>query len=282
MLEGRSRYDFTVSPPAQVVRPTLLLIHSNAEMLDWLGRLFEGRNFAIYTASTAFQASSQVESEIRWDAIISQWDLDSTLGADLYLWVIRNRPEMRRRFIFLADSPPDGFDELVEGRSLVISPSEPAELLRVVEATVKQTTRLTSQRDAISGAGLDEWLDEARPKLLLVDDDPVLLEVISNFLSEAGFAITPVASSAAAIAQLRLLEFDVVLADWQLDHIVDSELVRWMHEHRPARVRTLAFLSNSLAGEAEARGLGYPAFSKGQDSRSLVTALRDIARGSRG
>ena len=251
-------------------------------MLDWLGRLFEGRNYAIYTASTAFQASSQVESEIQWDAIISQWDLDSTLGADLYLWVIRHRPDMRRRFVFLADTPPDGFDDLVEGRSLCISPTEPAELVRVVEATVRQTARLTGQRDAIAGSGVDDWLDEARPKLLLVDDDPVLLEVISQFLGEAGFAITPVESSSAAIAQLRLLEFDVVLADWQLDHIVDSELVRWMHEHRPARVRTLAFLSNSLAGEAEARGLGYPAFSKGQDSRSLVTALRDIARGTRG
>ncbi len=252
----------------------LLIIHRDGDVLDRLTRLFEGRGFDVRTAATAFQAQGQLESSAPLTVILAQWEPEATIGADVYRWAARTKPALRRLFVFMSEVVPEGFDGLVGGRSLAIDPRQTAELIRVVTAAAGQA-RKTGQADATDG----DWLDNEKPTLLLVDDDPVLLSVIASFLGDSGFAVTSVDSGAAAMAEMRISEFQVVLADWQMDNGAGGELLRWITEQRPAMVSRLAFLSSTAAGEAQAASKGCRAFNKGQDSRGLITALTEIARG---
>ncbi|MEZ4368678.1 MAG: response regulator [Kofleriaceae bacterium] len=256
-------------------RATLLLIHRDGAMLDQLTQLFEGRGFDVKTAATSFQAHTHLESATAFAAVVAQWDPQASLGGEVYRWALKNRPTVRGQFVFLSEAAPEGFDELVAGRCLAIDPGQQGELARVVDAAVAQAARLDS-----SDGGDASWLDAERPTLLLADDDPVLLTVIAQFLGDAGFAVTPVDSGEAAIAQLRLSDYHVVLADWSMENGSGGDLLRWITDQRPSMVSRLAFLSSSSAGQAQAEAKGCRAFSKGQDSRGLIAALSDIARGA--
>lgn len=251
----------------------LLIIHRDGDALDRLTRLFEGRGFDVRIAATAFQAQGHLEAAAPVSVILAQWDPEAPIGADVYRWAARHKPALRRLFVFMAEVVPEGFDGLVGGRALAIDPRQTGELLRVVTAAASQARR-TGPSDAADA----DWLDNEKPTLLLVDDDPVLLSVIASFLGESGFAVTSVDSGAAAMAEMRIADFQIVLADWQMDNGAGGELLRWITEQRPAMLPRLAFLSSTASGEAQATAKGCRAFNKGQDSRGLIAALFEIAR----
>jgi CheY-like chemotaxis protein len=54
---------------------------------------------------------------------------------------------------------------------------------------------------------------EERIRVLLVDDEPDLLSVLAEDLSEAGYDVTAVTSGAAAVAAARREKFDVAVTD---------------------------------------------------------------------
>jgi DNA-binding response OmpR family regulator len=258
---------------ASTARAGLLIVHTDGDVLDQLTQQFERKGFDVRTAATAFQAQGQLETSTAVAVVLAQWDGGTTVGGDIYKWALRHRPALRGQFVFMAAVVPDGFDELVSGRALAIDPRQVGELHRVVAATAAQAEKLN-----VGDLGDGDWLDTERPTLLLVDDDPVLLTVIASFLGESGFAVTPVDSAPAAMAEMRVADFHVVLADWQMDNGSGNELLRWISEQRPSMMPKLTFLSSTAAGEQQAAAKGCRAFSKGQDSRVLIGALQEIAR----
>ena len=51
------------------------------------------------------------------------------------------------------------------------------------------------------------------PSVLVVDDDPNLVRLMSKFLTLEGFAPIPAANGAEAIAKIEVEDFDLVLSD---------------------------------------------------------------------
>ena len=70
-------------------------------------------------------------------------------------------------------------------------------------------------------------------KLLLVDDNPEIIDVISEFLSFAGFFITPCQNGAEAINLLESSDFDVMVTDLQMPYLSGIELLDWMQANCP-------------------------------------------------
>ena len=54
-------------------------------------------------------------------------------------------------------------------------------------------------------------------KLLLVDDDPVLLTLISKLLEKAGHTVTRVENAAECLAQAAAENFDLIITDVMID-----------------------------------------------------------------
>jgi len=65
-----------------------------------------------------------------------------------------------------------------------------------------------------------------RPNLLVVDDDPVNLEVVETILSSDLYAITSVTSGKQALAALDAKEWDLVITDVMMPHMSGYELTR--------------------------------------------------------
>jgi len=254
-------------------RPALLLIHHDADLLDFLTRVFEARGFAVTVAATTLQAMAHLEGEREFDVITAEWEKEHGAGGEVYRWALQNRFHLRGQFVFLADETPDDFDALVGGHCLALHPRDTEEIVRVAEAAAQRASHLAnlSQEDVA-------WIDADRPTLLLADDDPILLMVMANLLGEVGFAVTACESGNAAIAQLDRSDFDVVVLDWHMSDGDGTDVMMWLTTFRPWLHDRVVFLTSSAGEPQGAQAVGRPIIPKGQDSATLLEVITRIAR----
>lgn len=255
--------------------PTALVIHDDGDTLDLLTRLFEAGGFDVVTAITGFRAQAHLEGDRRIDVVVAPWDTTHTVGGEVYRWALQKRYDLRDQFVFTGADIPGELDRVVAGRCLVVSMARPAEVVRVAHAAVRRRTQLEAMRDAMSEA------DTTKPRLLLADDDPMLLMVMGDLLGDA-YTVTRVESGHAAIVLLEHEEFDAILADWQMDDGSGADLYRWLEIHRPSLTQRIVFLSTNEGEDSTSVAPGRPMFRKGQDSHALTTVLNEIVRQVRG
>jgi CheY-like chemotaxis protein len=199
-------------------------------------------------------------------------------GLDVYRGAVATRPELRGRFVFLAAEVPDDFQDVVEGRCLLLHPGELEEILRVVEATVVRAHELEQAR--LSTFDLN-WVSDDQPTMLLVDDEPVELMYMVRAFNDLGFAVTPAESGNAALAQLEHGDFDVIVSDWFMVDGSGADLYAWVIVHRPELVARVVFISGAPPRDFRSKAPGRVLIPKGQDSAELVKTVVSIARRAR-
>jgi CheY-like chemotaxis protein len=82
--------------------------------------------------------------------------------------------------------------------------------------------------------GLEREGTCGRPRVLVVDDDPLPRELISSYLEAKDFETVNVDSGEKAVAVLCDLEFDLVLSDMSMPGMSGMEVLDWIREHRPS------------------------------------------------
>jgi two-component system cell cycle response regulator len=70
-------------------------------------------------------------------------------------------------------------------------------------------------------------------KILLVDDDPTILETLSRFLTGQGFAVVAAPSGREALAALQAEAVSLAILDLKLPDISGLELLAYVREHSP-------------------------------------------------
>jgi CheY-like chemotaxis protein len=257
-------------------RPSVLLVHDDSELLDTLTRLFESRGFAVAIAATGFSALTQLQGRRHLDVIIAGWNVGRGVGAEVYRWALAHRFHLRQQFVFLADEEPAEFQALVEGRCLLLRPSELGEIVRVAEsAALRRRRRISEAPDDL------EWVDAAQPTLLLIEDDALMLHAMQLLLADAGFAVTAAESGNAAIGLLEKELYDAILCDWLMPNGSGADVFAWAESHRPGLAGRIIFMSGGQPADFSARAPGRPLFRKGQDSPALVHMLKEAAKASR-
>jgi len=68
-----------------------------------------------------------------------------------------------------------------------------------------------------------------RPRVLVVDDDRRLLEVLATFLDRAGFDVTTAADGVEAL-RAALHGFDVITTDFDMPHMNGHEFIQRLHD----------------------------------------------------
>jgi DNA-binding response OmpR family regulator len=242
-------------------------VHGDGDVLDLLTRWFEASGFEVMTAVSAFRAQSQLEGSRPIDVVVAAWDVDQPVGGELYRWALQHRVDLRTQFVFVADDVVPEFDAVVGGRCLAVPLSAPDEMVRVAMAAIMRKSKI-DQPAVIEGAG--------KPTLLLADDDPVLLLVMADLLTESGYAVTTVESGNVAASVLGREDFDVIVADWRMHDGSGADLYRWIVANRPALVDRVVFLSGADQEDAGNVAPGRPMFRKGQDSQALIEVLGKI------
>jgi CheY-like chemotaxis protein len=259
-----------------LARPTVLVIHDDGAALDTLTRLFEASGFEVATAVTGLRAQAHLEGDRPIDLVVVPWDAAHPVGGEVYRWSLQRRYDLRDGFVFLTAETPSDFDRLVAGRCLGVSMMQPMEVIRVAVAAVKRRQQLEATRDAVL-----EAVDRTRPTLLLADDEPVLLMVMADLLTEAGYAVSRVDSGHGAIALLQHDEFDAIVTDWNMDDGNGADVYRWIVQRKPWLAERVVFLADEEGQDAAVVAPGRPMVRKGQDSHALTTVLHEIVRHAR-
>ena len=71
------------------------------------------------------------------------------------------------------------------------------------------------------------------PRVLVVDDDPMVCNTIEVCLTRKGFEVTVADGGEAGMRALEASDFDVMLIDVFMPHMRGFESVRMFHERRP-------------------------------------------------
>lgn len=264
-----------------VARGSLLLVHQDALWLDLLVRVFEGRGFAVQIASSVAVAQAALSDDGEGppgtsggsggpgpiEVVVAVWDGHHPIGGAIYRWALVHRFELRDRFVFLADEVTADFDPVVAGRCLLVPTSAVAELIGVVEATARRL-----RGPAASGGVF--MVPGHGPRLLVVDDDPVLLAAMVDVLSARGYAVTG-ASALAAGEVLARDTFDALVLDLAVAGGVPALLAR-AGRAAVSLVERVVLVANGPPPLTD-RPLGRPVFSKGDDAGLLLGALARIA-----
>jgi putative two-component system response regulator len=98
--------------------------------------------------------------------------------------------------------------------------------------------------------------DKVKHTLLVVDDDPYVLESISTLLKEYGYAVYTSTNAADAVKMLDKVVFDAILTDIKMPKVTGIELLQSIHAHNaliPVILMT-AFAELDVAVDAVKRG----------------------------
>lgn len=123
-----------------------------------------------------------------------------------------------------------------------------------------------------------ETLHDNAPHVLLVDDDQKIRDLLTRYLNENGFRVTPAADAASARAALRGLSFDIILLDVMMPGESGLELARDLKKTRPIPICML-----TARCESDHRIEGLEAgvddyIPKPFEPRELLLRLRNILR----
>ena len=81
-----------------------------------------------------------------------------------------------------------------------------------------------------------------REKILIVDDDPLVLKTVSRLLSSRGYQASTAQSGRKAIQMVAKHDFDLVLSDIRMPELDGVETVQIIKEHYDHHGKTCAFL----------------------------------------
>ena len=134
--------------------------------------------------------------------------------------------------------------------------------------------RMLSGHDSVT-----EDLPEGRERILLVDDEPFVMEVIGEMLTRRGYHVTPVGGSLEALQIFRENpgDFDLVLTDMTMPKMTGERLSNEIKTIRPDIPIVLCTgYSDKLAGK-NAVDLGLAGLlMKPVDQAELVKVVRQV------
>ena len=80
---------------------------------------------------------------------------------------------------------------------------------------------------------LDKEEQKDNVKILVVDDEEVMLKLVSNILSDEGYQVSSYSNSLRALEKINEEEFDLMIADIKMPDLDGIELVKKAHQVRP-------------------------------------------------
>lgn len=87
-------------------KPSLLLVEDEPLQLMVMRLALAGVGFSVTTADCGEAAVAELQ-RADYDVILSDWFMDHGSGSDLYHWLGQNRPDLKRRCVFVSAANPN-------------------------------------------------------------------------------------------------------------------------------------------------------------------------------
>ncbi|MCP5029301.1 MAG: response regulator, partial [Actinomycetia bacterium] len=125
----------------------------------------------------------------------------------------------------------------------------------VVEAAADAAAQLTEEAQAATNGVASAPLRGDGASLLIVDDEPVVRQVLTNQLAARGFRVTPAASGPEALRLLAERSIDLVILDVMMPRMSGFEVCRELRERYPLEELPVIFLTAKNQAEDLVVGL---------------------------
>lgn len=124
-------------------------------------------------------------------------------------------------------------------------------------------------------------MHETALKLLLVDDDPMILRALRTILESSGFEVLNTVQDASdAERQYELLKPDLLILDIRMPEISGLEIARSILAKKPSAAILLLTTFKDAQWLSEALALGCRGYLLKQNFGSIVPAIRAVAAGN--
>lgn len=120
---------------------------------------------------------------------------------------------------------------------------------------------------------------DAPARILLVDDDPMVTQLITDMLSLDGYDVDTAPNGVAALKKIQGRRYDLILTDLHMPELDGAGLYRELTRGQAHPPRKIIFLTGT-AGESEAHRLvqetGLPVLRKPFNVAELLELVRNI------
>ena len=126
--------------------------------------------------------------------------------------------------------------------------------------------------------------DEETPRILVVDDDPMAVELLEMRLSEHGYEVTTASNAGEGLLAERKVRHHLILLDVVLPDMSGFEACRKINEINKDRYVPVILLTSMDDVDSKVKGLEYGAYdyvTKPFDSQELLARVRAALRTKR-
>jgi DNA-binding response OmpR family regulator len=117
-------------------KPTLLLADDEPVLLMVMADLLLEAGYAVIRVDSGNAAIRALDRE-DFDAVVTDWNMDSGSGADLYRWIILAKPWLAERVVFLTDVEGDDAATVAPGRPMFRKGQDSHALIEVLREIVR-------------------------------------------------------------------------------------------------------------------------------------------------
>lgn len=111
-------------------------------------------------------------------------------------------------------------------------------------------------------------------RILIVDDEPLLLELVGKILTAAGYEVTQTVSPHEALRLIEHTDFSLVVSDVRMPTLSGPDLTRRMRFENAPKVLFMSGASSRSIDELTRSGASF--LKKPFRNRELLTAVRSL------
>lgn len=115
-------------------------------------------------------------------------------------------------------------------------------------------------------------------RVLLVDDDPLVLRPLERILRQSGYEIHTAGSGREALGRLEELDVDVAVSDQRMPDLMGTELLAMIHDTHPDVLRLLLTGDGSLGSAQDAinKGRVHRYLRKPTTGEAIAREIQDV------
>ncbi len=84
------------------------------------------------------------------------------------------------------------------------------------------------------------------PRILVLDDEPIILELCVEFLGSEGYEVDTVSNGKVAISLLQEKDYDVVISDMKMPSLNGAEFYKIVNERYPKVAKRIIFITGDM------------------------------------
>jgi CheY-like chemotaxis protein len=243
------------------VRRKILVVDDDPNLRELLQDTLDTIGYDTIAAADGFEALEKLQDQMV-DLVITDIRMPGMDGIGLLRKIRRQSPDLPVLFITGVESPdiigrasPDGFL------------AKPFRISHIEELI----------RDAL--AGRTEQTPQPIRKVMVVDDDDLFREMLSETLSYHGYIPYAVEDADHALQELNRGSVDAIITDIKMPGMDGISLMKKVKQARPDLpvVLITAFLSEDEAAREAANVTADGFLNKPFDTESIISLLRDLS-----